>query len=129
MPDKNFLGQGLLYPLQQGATDLKSGSDIELIESSIRVILDTPIGSLRWKPTFGSKLHTLVWKNNNEVVRTLAIRYTYEAINKWEPRIVIDEKNIDVTIKETEIMIVIKYRIIDSNIESNLVYTQKRMVA
>lgn len=124
MSKKDFLGQGLSYPFRQGATDFASASGKEIVESCINVILDTPQGSLRWKPWFGSKLHTLVWRNNDSVIKTLAQRYTINAIKRAEPRVVVKDKDVQVWIDDNELYIKLSYSIINSNVDGNMVYSR-----
>lgn len=124
MVHKDFLGHGLSYPFRQGATDFASASGKELVENCINVILDTPQGSLRWKPWFGSKLHTLVWRNNDSVIKTLAQRYTINAIKRAEPRVVVKDKDVQVWIDDNELYIKLSYTIINSNVDGNMVYSR-----
>jgi len=60
---------------------------IESITESIARILNTPLGSRVMEPEFGSMLYTLVDKRPDDRWRLLLIRYTFDAIEKWEPRI------------------------------------------
>lgn len=124
MDKKDFLGQGLAYPLTQSATDFTSKKGEELIKDCINVILDTQRGSLRWKPWFGSKLHTLVWRNNDSVIKTLAKRYTVDAIKRCEPRVEIKDRDVEVWIDDDALHIEFTYTIINTNIEDNMVYTK-----
>lgn len=60
---------------------------IESIADSIARILRTAIGSRVMEPEFGSNLYLLVDKRADERWRLLLIRYTFEAIERWEPRV------------------------------------------
>jgi len=79
--------------------------DIELIKSSIEVILGTRIGEYPMRPTFGSKLYQVPFDQNDAVTRALVEEFVVEAINKWEPRVTIigfnitqDEHEINTTV-------------------------------
>ena len=61
------------------------------VEKSIERILKTPIGSRVMRPEFGYNLFELIDKRADEKWRIDCIRYTYEAIDKWEKRVKIDE--------------------------------------
>lgn len=57
------------------------------IETSIRRILTTPIGSRVLEPTFGSRLYELIDKRLDKKWQMLFVRYVYEAIDMWEKRV------------------------------------------
>lgn len=57
------------------------------IETSIRRILTTPLGSRVLEPTFGSRLYELIDKRLNKKWQMLFVRYVYEAVDLWEPRV------------------------------------------
>jgi len=61
------------------------------IEKSIERILKTPIGSRVMRPEFGSNLFELIDKRPDDAWQMDCIRYTYEAINKWEPRVKVEK--------------------------------------
>lgn len=61
------------------------------IEKSINRILRTPIGSRVMKPEFGSELYKLRDRKFNDEYRLLAAKWTYEAINRWEPRVKVEK--------------------------------------
>jgi uncharacterized protein len=61
------------------------------IEKSIERILKTPIGSRVMRPDFGSNLFELIDKRADDKWKIDCIRYTYEAIDKWEKRVRIDK--------------------------------------
>jgi|GEM_PF-1727041 hypothetical protein len=57
------------------------------IETSIKRILTTPLGSRVMEPLFGSNLHELIDKRPDQEWRLRFIRDTHAAISKWEPRV------------------------------------------
>jgi len=65
--------------------------------SSINRILKTPLGSRVMRPDFGSRLYELRDRKFNDEYKLTAIRYTYEAISKYEPRVKVE--NVDFKIK------------------------------
>ncbi len=67
------------------------------IATSINRILKTPINSRVMRPEFGSKLYELRDREFNDEYKLRAIRYTYEAISKYEPRVKVE--NVDFKIK------------------------------
>ncbi|MBE0491108.1 MAG: GPW/gp25 family protein [Sulfurospirillum sp.] len=57
------------------------------IETSIKRILTTPLGSRVLEPTFGSRLYELVDKRPDKKWQMLFTRYVYEAVEMWERRV------------------------------------------
>ncbi|MCB0189518.1 MAG: GPW/gp25 family protein, partial [Caldilineaceae bacterium] len=57
------------------------------IEQSIRIILSTAQGERVMRPTFGSRLHELVFEPMNVETMALARKYVADALGMWEPRI------------------------------------------
>ncbi|WOE69091.1 GPW/gp25 family protein [Hydrogenimonas thermophila] len=56
-------------------------------EESIKRILETPLGSRVMRPEYGSRLFELIDKSVDEEWVLNAISYTYEAIEKNEPKV------------------------------------------
>jgi len=57
------------------------------IRDSIVTILVTRIGERVHLPEFGSRLHELVFEQQDEAFQVLAQEYVFEALRTWEPRI------------------------------------------
>lgn len=89
---QQYLGQGWAFPLgvsvQGGVqSNISHGS----IEESIQIILKTQLGERVYRPDFGSRLGELVFAPMNTQTLLLIRLYIQEALEKWEPRIVIDD--------------------------------------
>jgi uncharacterized protein len=56
---------------------------------SIADILTTPIGSRALRREYGSNLHELIDQPMTERLRLAAVLYTAQALNKWEPRLIV----------------------------------------
>ena len=85
---KELVGRGLSFPLQinpQGGLSLTS--EVDEIMQAITIILSTIPGQRVMRPTFGSRLHELVFSPNSQETAALAERYAREALMMWEPRI------------------------------------------
>lgn len=86
-----YLGTGLAFPLAidiQG--NLKSSSGTKSIEESIAIILGTKLGERVYRPNFGSRLCELAFAPMNQQTLLLIRVYIKEALQKWEPRIILD---------------------------------------
>lgn len=85
---KEFLGQGLAFPLQvnaRGEIALVSGE--RDVEQSIRVILGTRPGERVMRPEFGCRAQELLFEPRTVATEALMKRYVSEALRRWEPRI------------------------------------------
>ena len=83
-----IVGSGWSFPPQidpQGGLSLTSDRS-ELVQA-IHIILGTSPGQRVMRPTFGCKLHELVFAPNNSYTAAQARRYVEEALGMWEPRI------------------------------------------
>ncbi|NET60403.1 MAG: GPW/gp25 family protein [Symploca sp. SIO2E6] len=86
-----YLGTGLSFPLrsnQQG--NLQLSSTERNIEESIQIILGTKLGERVYRPNFGSRLSELVFEPMNMQTLLLIRLYVQEALEMWEPRIILD---------------------------------------
>ena len=61
------------------------------IEESIKDILLTPLGSRVMLPDYGSRLFELIDRKLDDEFRADLACYVIEAVEKWEPRVKIDE--------------------------------------
>jgi phage baseplate assembly protein W len=122
--DREFLGQGLAFPLQinqQGGIALARGAHD--IEQAIRIILETQPGERVMRPEFGCRVHELLFAPLNAATRGLAAYYVQEALDRWEPRVELQEVNtLDDPGRDGVMLIEIKYRIKDTHDERSIVY-------
>lgn len=121
--NRDFLGRGWAFPVQTNNGRVVLIQDEADIKSSIGIILGTSTGERVMRPRFGSRLNELVFAALNKSTHALAINYTRQALEEWEPRIDVDE----VTIKPdgpqaSRLDIEVHYTIRASNMPDNLVY-------
>jgi phage baseplate assembly protein W len=64
------------------------------ISQSIEIILSTAPGERVMRPTFGCRLHELVFAPNTSHTIATARRFVEEALGMWEPRIRVKQVNI-----------------------------------
>ena len=86
--DRDFLGQGLAFPLQfnpRGQIALAAGE--RDIEQAIRLILSTMPGERVMRPNFGCRAWELVFEPISSETGSLMGHYVTEALSFWEPRI------------------------------------------
>jgi len=92
---QDIVGRGWAFPLKvdpQGGLSLTNERN-ELIQS-ILIILSTSTGQRVMRPTFGCRLHELVFAPNNSHTAAQARRFVEEALGMWEPRINVIDVNV-----------------------------------
>jgi hypothetical protein len=79
----------------------------------------TQLGERVALPEFGSKLHELVFNQNDQALKALARTYVVDAIRRWEPRITITR--VDIEAIEHEFKIRISYSINETSTSDSLI--------
>lgn len=88
----DFVGRGWAFPPRIDAQGgLALTNEISEIDQAIGIILTTSPGQRVMRPTFGSRLHELVFAPNNGETAARAQRFVEQALGRWEPRIRIVE--------------------------------------
>jgi uncharacterized protein len=126
MPDDNsqtYLGEGWAFPLGVSVQgNLQISSINQNIEESMRIILQTRLGERVYRPDFGSRLEELIFAPMNTQTLLLARLYTQEALEKWEPRIVVDGVYAEPDPVRGRVDIRIEYHPKNSHEDRSLVY-------
>lgn len=80
--------RGIARPLREdpSGSGFRTASGVDLFLANVGQILGTPIGSIPWRPEFGSKLSRARHQNNNAVLAELVRVRTIDALARWEPR-------------------------------------------
>jgi phage baseplate assembly protein W len=122
--EKEFLGQGLAFPLQvnaRGELALTGGG--RDIEQSLRIILATRPGERVMRPEFGCRVHDMLFEPLNAATKSLMQQYVMEAVTMWEPRV--DVLAVDVYVDQEmsgALLIEIHYFIKETHDERSIVY-------
>ena len=117
----SYLGVAVEHPIVLfvgGRPRMTAGQSA--VEQSITHILDTPHGSLLFKPNYGSEIHKLYFMANTTVVHSLLARYIKEAIDRFETRV--EFKKCDIVAQEDLCVCRISYRHLASNEVNSMVY-------
>jgi uncharacterized protein len=98
MPEQinEYVGSGFTFPLRvnvQGSVQLSS--DAPNLEESILIILRTELGERVYRPNFGSRLSELAFEPMNVQTLLLIRLYIEEALELWEPRIILRDVRTD----------------------------------
>ncbi|MEM6253155.1 MAG: GPW/gp25 family protein [Cyanobacteria bacterium P01_D01_bin.156] len=118
-----ILGQGWGFPFRltlQGGVQLSEGD--RNLEESIRIILSTRLGERVYRPDFGSRLHELVFAPLNDDTLLLAQIYAREAIQKWEPRVLVESVTSKPVPETASLNLMLNYRIRETHHRRSLVY-------
>ena len=127
----DFLGRGLRFPFRFGRhsggaqVSAATSTDHEHIHESIVQILGTSPGERFLRPEFGSRLKDLVFEANDDVLKELIRHYVIDAIHRWDKRVRITHVSFDESPHQIDRHVVpihISYRVIQSQVEGNLVY-------
>jgi phage baseplate assembly protein W len=124
--EPDFLGTGWAFPVRissRGSIEFASGG--QDVEQAIRIIISTPVGERRMRPTFGCAVHDLTFATNDPTTHGLIRYHVLQALTQWEPRIELGEDDIHVSVDEAEpsrVLIEIQYRLRATNERRNLVY-------
>ncbi len=117
-------GTGWAFPPRpNGRGGIALASDDDKIAQSIYVILSTPLGQRVMRPTFGSRLHELVFAPANPETLGLAELYVKEALEFWEPRVELTQINAAVDPTNPHVLLIhVQYRVKATHDERSLVY-------
>lgn len=121
---QDIVGRGWAFPPRvdpQGGLALTNERN-ELIQS-ILVILSTSTGQRVMRPTFGCRLHELVFAPNNSHTAAQARRFVEEALGMWEPRINVLQVDVHPdSDEENRLMIEIDYEVKATHDRRSLVH-------
>ena len=89
-----IIGRGWSFPPRIGLQGgLSLTDERNEIDQSIIIILATVPGQRVMRPTFGCRIHELVFAPNNSQTAAQAERFVEEALGMWEPRILVRSVN------------------------------------
>lgn len=120
---RDYLGQGLSFPLGmnlQGALQLSATE--RNVEESIWIILGTRLGERVYRPNFGSRLFELTFAPMNTQTLLLIRLYIQEALEQWEPRIILDGIYTEPDPLQGRVDVTIVYHPKDSHDSRSVVY-------
>jgi phage baseplate assembly protein W len=119
-----FLGKGLTFPVKLDPTGRLTYSSAEdLIQQSIRLIIETSPGERVMRPDFGCGIHELVFEANTTMLHTRIQHRVREALLKWERRIDVLNVRVESSLEEPTLLLIrIDYRVRSNNSFFNLVY-------
>ena len=110
MTTLDFLGAGAPFPfvLSGGRMDLAVGAD--KVRQSVMLILETEPGERVMRPDFGCGLERYLMAPNNEVTRAQLSGSIEAALQRWEPRISVEEVDVYAGDDPAEVIVSIRYQ-------------------
>jgi phage baseplate assembly protein W len=123
MPEE-IVGRGWAFPPQVGSQGgILLTHERNEINQAIHIILSTSPGERVMRPTFGCRLHDLVFAPNNSHTAARAKRYVEEALGMWEPRINVLQVDVGQDDDNPSCLVVeIRYEIKATHDQRSLVY-------
>jgi len=121
--ERPYLGKGVSFPLrinQQG--DLELSAEDNSVKESIWLILLTKPGERVYRPDFGCRLSDLAFAPMSTQTLMLIRIFVQEALEQWEPRIILEGVLTDPDPAKGLVDITINYRLQDSYDRRSLVY-------
>ena len=116
-------GKGAAFPFRPSALGgVALSTQEQRVHESIRMILGTQVGERLMRPDFGANLKSLTFAPNTQATANLAQHYVEEALNTWEPRIVLLNVVVANDLKNGALIIDLNYRLSSSFEQRNLVY-------
>lgn len=123
-----FLGYGIVTPFRRTANDISAAGGAALVRSCVSQILgtrcDSPIssGELPWRTDFGALLSQLRHLPNDFMLLELARAYVADAVQRWEPRVVVTAVSVIQKPSQPRILwIRVAFDIIAANVPANQV--------
>jgi Bacteriophage baseplate protein W len=120
----DFIGAGWAFPLTTDATGgIALVTREREVAESIRLILGTARGERPMRPEFGCRIHDHVFGPANSATAGQIAYDVREALERWEPRISVEDVSVSYDRIETGVLYVdVGYLILGSNDPRNLVF-------
>ncbi|WP_052864381.1 GPW/gp25 family protein [Streptomyces niger] len=118
-----FVGSGWSFPLRispTGGIALVSGE--REVEEAMRLVLATAPGERPMRPEFGCAIHDMVFAPINEATAGRIQHEVYASLDRWEPRIEVDDVTVTAGDDQGVLYIDVRYSIRGTNNPRSLVF-------
>jgi uncharacterized protein len=121
---QEFLGVGWKFPIElNNAGEISFSRYEEDIRESIWIILSTAPGERLMRPDFGCGIHQFIFALNDTRTAGLVQFHVEEALTRWEPRIELQQVQVQADPGNPALLLVIiEYRVKANDSRFNLVY-------
>ncbi len=120
----SFLGTGWSFPPEfsknSGTVNMTSGE--EDIRQSLEILFSTELGERLIEPDFGCSIKNMVFEPVDATLSAYMENLISDAITYHEPRIVLEEININEDPENGTLVIELEYKIPETNTRSNFVF-------
>jgi len=112
---------GIAFPLILTTGKHTVVSGVDLIQSSLKIILSWPMFTRFYLGEFGSRIYEIIEDPNDDILINLVRRFVIDAIGTWEKRI--ELKTIIITRPNNQSLVVdLTYNVKESNSEGSFYY-------
>ena len=101
----------LLFSRHPSTGDVTKKTDVEAIKASVRNIIQTKNYERPFHPEIGCQVHGLLFENITPVVIQVMQRTIAQAIDKFEPRVTLNEVNINPQVDNNGILVDVYFTI------------------
>jgi len=108
---RQFKDFNLLFTAHPVTKDVNSVVDEAAIKASVRNLLTTHNFERPFHPEIGCQLYGLLFENFTPITRDLMIKTIYDTINKFEPRVVLLDVNINEDVDNNELKVDVYFKI------------------
>jgi phage baseplate assembly protein W len=115
---RDFLGRDTRFPIAGKFEQVKG---IDTVVQDLQVLLFTIVGERVNRPDYGCRLYTRIWDNIDSVARD-GLNDIREAIEAFEPRVELISLAASINRDIGSVDFRITFRIIESNVVTNLVF-------
>lgn len=122
--NNKFIGAGVIFPLQlDDGGRLVISNTIELVNTSIKNILNWPERNRFFNEAYGCRIWELLEEPDDSLTKSLAKQFIVDSIEKWEKRVELVNSNITVlNSSETVINLSITYKLRSTKVEETFVF-------
>ena len=113
---------GLIFPLKLDSGKHVIDTGVDLIKSSIKIILAWPLYTRIYEGLFGSRVYEILEDPNDEVLIDLIYKFIIDSISFWERRIELINIQID-RLEDHKLSIEVFYRDKEIDIIDSLKYS------
>lgn len=122
MNSLTFLGRGWKFPLKFENGTVAMSEAEEDVEESLHILLGTYPGERLMRPDYGCRLRDYCFRNFEETTIAQLDEEIRNAIDNFEPRIIVENTDYKMDELNDILQILIDYKVIATNSRRNLVY-------
>lgn len=112
---RQFSDINLLFTINPSTADITRKYDEEAIKASVRNLISTKNYERPFHPEIGCQVYSLLFENFTPVVSQTMKKAIFQVIEKFEPRVSVDEVRIAENTDRNEVIVDVFFRIINSD--------------